>query len=108
MQLYPSRVEFKNIRVRDLVPAKAAAPLDPAWLKAVAAMKPVQQVEAVKAELMKRNPGFDGTMTPKVDMAGVVTLEFFTDNVTDIAPCATQWPMRTEGRSCTATSSRTT
>ncbi len=63
------------------------APLDPAWLKAVAAMPAEEQVEAVKAELMKRNPGFDGKLTPVINKAGVVTeLAFLADNVTDLSP----------------------
>src|SRR5262249_53171790 len=36
-------------------------PLDPAWLKAVAAMKPDEQVKAVEAELKKRNPDLVGS-----------------------------------------------
>jgi WD40 repeat protein/Leucine-rich repeat (LRR) protein len=65
----------------------AFPPLDPAWLKAVAAMKAEQQVEAVKAELMKRNPGFDGMMEYTLDKDGAVThLRFVTDKVADISP----------------------
>jgi formylglycine-generating enzyme required for sulfatase activity/Leucine-rich repeat (LRR) protein len=68
----------------------AIQPLDPTWLKAVAAMTPQQQVEAVKAELMKRNPGFDGTIVAhKINKMGDVTdLDFLTDHVTDISPVA--------------------
>ena len=65
----------------------AFPPLDPAWEKAVAAMKPEQQIEAVKAELMKRNPGFDGKVAHKLDKDGVVNwIEFSTDRVADISP----------------------
>ena len=61
--------------------------VDDAWVKQVAALPAKEQVEAVKAELMKRNPGFDGKLTPVIDKAGVVTrLSFSTDNVTDISP----------------------
>ena len=75
-------------RVADGSASAAIPPLDPAWLKAVAAMKAAQQIEAVKAELMKRNPLFNGKFESQiVSKAGVVTeLEFFTDNVTDISP----------------------
>src|ERR1035438_2802901 len=47
-----------------------------------------EQIEAVKAELMKRNPGFDGkTVTHKLDKDGTVTeLQFFTDTVIDLSP----------------------
>src|ERR1019366_10506466 len=50
----------------------ALPPLDPAWLVLVAKMTAKEQVEAVKAELMKRNPGFDGAVTPVIDKGGVV------------------------------------
>ena len=83
---------LRNVEVRDIsaLPPELFSPfspLDPAWLKAVAAMKAEQQVEAVKAELMKRNPGFDGAITPTINKAGVVSsLAFITDNVADISP----------------------
>jgi WD40 repeat protein/serine/threonine protein kinase len=61
-------------------------PLDPAWLERVAKLPAKEQVEAVKSELMKRNPGFDGAMKEEI-VGGVATeLEFLTDNVTDITP----------------------
>ena len=63
------------------------APLDPTWLKAVAAMKPAEQLEAVKAELIKRNRGFDGTLTRQLDRDGMVTrLDFAGDKIDDLAP----------------------
>ncbi len=71
----------------DGTPIVSFAPLDPAWLKAVAAMKADRQVEAVKAELMKRNLDFDGKLDHKLDKDGQVTeLAFLTENVTDISP----------------------
>jgi serine/threonine protein kinase/predicted RNA-binding Zn-ribbon protein involved in translation (DUF1610 family) len=66
--------------------AGAFPPLDPDWLKEVAAVKPEQQIEAVKAELMKRNPGFDGTVKHKLNQDRVVEFEFLADNVTDLSP----------------------
>ena len=46
-----------------------------------------EQVEAVKAELMKRNPSFDGKMTPTINESGkLAELLFVTDDVTDISP----------------------
>ncbi|WP_020467987.1 protein kinase domain-containing protein [Zavarzinella formosa] len=66
--------------------ASALPPLDPTWLQAIVAMKPEQQVEAVRAELMKRNPGFDGTMKEKIEGGSVTELRFLTDRVTDISP----------------------
>jgi hypothetical protein len=87
--LFLRKVEIRDISVPppELFASVPFPPLDPAWLKAVAAMKAEQQVEAVKAELMKRNPGFDGKVTPLIDKNGVVTrLTFNTDNVADISP----------------------
>ena len=73
--------------LKEVAAAAALPPLDPAWLKAVAAMPADKQLEAVKAELMKRNPGFDGKLTHGLNNAGQVTaLSFVTDKVTDISP----------------------
>ena len=69
------------------VASAAFPPLDPAWLKAVAAMPADKQIEAVKTELMKRNPEFDGEMTPTVNKIDVVTdLRVMTNNVADLSP----------------------
>ncbi len=67
---------------------------DQAWLKKVAALPADQQIEEVRQELIRRNPGFDGRLgiSPNIDPAtkiedGVVTeLRFVTDNVSDISP----------------------
>jgi serine/threonine protein kinase/formylglycine-generating enzyme required for sulfatase activity len=45
-----------------------------------------EQVEAVRAELKRRNPDFDGTLTPTVEGDAVTGLEFFSDGVTDVSP----------------------
>ena len=65
-----------------------AAPLDPAWLKAVAAMPAEKQVEAVHAELKKRNPQFDGKGEHNrhvIEGSAVVELEL-DGKVMDIEP----------------------
>ena len=84
------RIEIRDISALPpelLAPRSLFPPLDPAWLKAVAAMKAEQQIEAVKTELVKRNPGFGGDLEAKVGKDGVVTeLRFSTDNVGDISP----------------------
>ncbi|WP_439627977.1 protein kinase domain-containing protein [Gemmata sp.] len=66
----------------------ALAPLDPAWAAAVAKMPPAKQVEAVAGELVRRNPKFDGKVTPVVAAAGVVGLRISSEAVADIAPVA--------------------
>lgn len=52
-------------------------------------MKPAEQVEAVKAELVNRNPGFDGTgwkYELDADKTVVRELYFSSANVTDLTP----------------------
>ncbi len=65
---------------------KPFAPLDETWLKKVAAMKPDAQAREVLAELARRNKGFDGKETHKIEGDFVTELEFLTDFVTDISP----------------------
>jgi hypothetical protein len=52
----------------------------------IAALPAADQVEEVRKELMRRNPGFDTALTPTIENDAVTGLEFFTDRVTDIAP----------------------
>ena len=69
--------------------------VDEAWLKAVAAMPPAKQVEAVAAKLKERNPGFDGKVTHKVEGGVVTEVEFLTDHVKDISPVRALTGLRT-------------
>jgi formylglycine-generating enzyme required for sulfatase activity/WD40 repeat protein len=55
-------------------------------LKRIAALPPLEQVEEVRKELIKRNPKFDGALAPTIDNNVIVKLEFWTDNVTDVSP----------------------
>ena len=82
----------------------AKNPLD-SWIKDVQKLPAEKQVEAVRAELMKRNPGFDGKLKEKLEGGVVTALQFLTDNVTDISPvralsglrqldCSGTWPNR--------------
>jgi serine/threonine-protein kinase len=57
-----------------------------AWTKQVAAMSAEKQVEAVSNKLQELNPGFDGKVTPYVENGVVKSLQFVSDNVTDISP----------------------
>lgn len=57
------------------------------WLKQVAAMPAEKQVEAVAKKLQELNSGFNGNLTNKGIVNGVVTeFGFVTDDVTDISP----------------------
>jgi hypothetical protein len=73
-----------------VVPSTAPSPQaeEQAWLKAVAAMNPREQLNAVMARLKKLNPGYDGTVGDRtlVTDAGVIELSFPTHHVTDLSP----------------------
>jgi serine/threonine protein kinase len=56
------------------------------WAKSIAALPPEKQRDAVAAELKKRNPGFDGKVSAKINQGQVVELRFVSDAVTDISP----------------------
>ena len=68
------------------MPPSTFPPLDDAWLKQVAAPPAKEQVEAVKAELMKRNPDFDGDVKATIKGGKVTDLNVRTDKLTDISP----------------------
>jgi uncharacterized membrane protein len=71
---------------KDKPASPAIAPFTDADVQRIAALPAAEQVEEVRKELMRRNPGFDGKMEHKI--AGGVVTEFriATDKVTDIAP----------------------
>jgi WD40 repeat protein len=64
----------------------ALPPLDEAWVNKTTALPPEEQFEAVRAELRKRNPGFDGKIDHGIVLNTVVELRFRTDHVEDISP----------------------
>ena len=64
----------------------AVAPFTDADVKRIAALPADQQVEEVRKELMRRNPGFDGKMEHKIEGGVVTEFRILTDQVTDIAP----------------------
>lgn len=59
-----------------------------AWRKATAALPAEKQAEAVSLKLKERNPGFNGTLNPKIENGIVTEVIFSTDHVTDL------WPIR--------------
>ncbi len=52
----------------------------------VAKVLPARQIELLREELVKRNPGFDGKMEVVFDDDELTSLSLFTDKVSDIAP----------------------
>jgi serine/threonine protein kinase len=66
-------------------PPKEQAELDH-WVQRVAALPAEEQLEEVRKELVRRNPGFDGKFEHKIEDGVVTEFEIVTDNVTDIAP----------------------
>jgi hypothetical protein len=66
-------------------PAQVSADVA-AWERTVAALPAEEQVKAVAARLKELNPGFDGTVTHTIDENAVTELQFWADQVTDIAP----------------------
>jgi Leucine-rich repeat (LRR) protein len=67
-------------------PPPAVAPFTDADVKRVAALPAAEQVEEVRKELVRRNPGFDGTVEHKIEDGVVTELRIVTDKVTDISP----------------------
>ncbi len=70
--------------------------LDRDWVKKVQALPPAKQVEAVAAELKRRNPGFDG----KVELKGVAgsrvtEVDFWSEKVEDLSPLRALTGLRT-------------
>jgi formylglycine-generating enzyme required for sulfatase activity/WD40 repeat protein/tetratricopeptide (TPR) repeat protein/tRNA A-37 threonylcarbamoyl transferase component Bud32 len=83
-------IEAPNL-VKPAVPAGPEAaqgdrPFNDEDARRIAALPAAQQVEEVKSELMKRNPGFDGKLTPEFADNAVTGLKFATDHIVDISP----------------------
>ena len=72
--------------VKDKPAPPAVAPFTDADVQRIAALPAEQQVEEVRKELKRRNPGFDGKMEPRIEHGVVTEFRIVTDNVTDIAP----------------------
>ena len=74
--LRPKRRRRRSPSPRSPTPTSSASP----------PCRPPQQVEEVRKELMRRNPGFDGKMEHKIEDGVVTEFRIVTDQVTDIAP----------------------
>ncbi len=55
-------------------------------VKRIAALPAAEQVEEVRKELKRRNPDFDGTLTPTIEDDVVTGLAFSTEQVSDVSP----------------------
>ena len=67
-------------------PTLAAVPFTEADISRIAALSATEQVEEVRKELVKRNPGFDGKVEYKIEDGVVTEIRVVTDKMTDIAP----------------------
>ncbi len=56
------------------------------WVQQVAALPAERQIKEVAAMLKKRNPGFDGTVTPTIKGDIVIGLELHSSHVLDLRP----------------------
>lgn len=55
-------------------------------IRRIAALPAWDQIEEVRKELVRRNPDFDGALTPTIENEIVTGLMFKTDHVSDISP----------------------
>ena len=102
-------VRFRKIEIKELPPSSpatmtpppAVAPFTDADVQRIAALPAEQQVEEVRKELMRRNPGFDGKLEHKIEDGVVTEFRIVTDQVTDIAPIRVFNALR--GLVCTGT-----
>ena len=82
------RAAFEKLwdEVAALLKKAEAGLLKEAEIQRIAALLAAEQVEEVRKELKRRNPGFDGTLTPTITNGVVTGLAFTTDRVKDLAP----------------------
>src|SRR5262249_49269889 len=81
----PSGVRTES-GAKDKPSSPAIAPFTDADVRRIAALPAAQQVDEVRKELMRRNPGFDGKMETKIEDGIVTEFRINTDQVTDITP----------------------
>jgi uncharacterized protein (TIGR03067 family) len=67
-------------------PLAAVAPFTDADVQRIAALPAAGQVEEVRKELKRLNPGFDGKIEPTIKNNVVTGLKFNTNNVDNVAP----------------------
>ncbi|HVK09437.1 MAG TPA: SUMF1/EgtB/PvdO family nonheme iron enzyme [Gemmataceae bacterium] len=81
-----ARVPFGAPSPEAKKPPAAIAPFTAADVARIAALPAAEQVEEVRKELVRRNPGFDGKVEHKIKDGVVTEIKLVTDNVTDVAP----------------------
>jgi hypothetical protein len=81
----PARVRTES-GAKNKPSSTTIAPFTDADVQRIAALPAEQQVEEVRKELMRRNPGFDGKVEHKIEDGVVTEFRIVTDQVTDIAP----------------------
>ena len=88
MSCWPSRLRRRRTEsgAKDKPSSPAIAPFTDADVQRIAALPAAEQVEEVRKELMRRNPGFDGKVEHKIEDGVVTEFRIVTDKVTDIAP----------------------
>jgi serine/threonine protein kinase len=67
-------------------PKEKPPPTFEEWVEQTAALPADRQIKEVVAMLKKRNPGFDGTVTPTIKGDIVIGLEFHSRHVLDLRP----------------------
>ena len=71
---------------KDKPSSPATVPFTDADVQRIAALPAAEQVEEVRREMKRRNPGFDGKMETKIEGGVVTEFQIVADKVTDIAP----------------------
>jgi serine/threonine protein kinase len=67
-------------------PPPAIAPFSDADVRRIAALPVAKQIEEVRKELIRRNPGFDGAASHKIEDGAVTEFNVLTDKISDISP----------------------
>jgi hypothetical protein len=112
------RTEVVNVRLVTGAVKEQAKPAEPVggslvprdeaferWLEGTKKLPAQKRVEAVKATLKERNPGFDGQVKATIKGGEVTELNFNTDQVVDVSPlrafprlsvlrCTGHWPRK--------------
>jgi serine/threonine protein kinase len=90
VQMLKTKVTAAGIRKLQNALPKCRIEWDGGVIEPTASLDPdrqaAEQVEEVRKELMRRNPGFDGKMEHKIEDGVVTEIRIVTDKVTDIAP----------------------